>query len=690
MAKWKIRTYAIAIFAYSVSFYFLAHFKPEAIQELPSKQAWSSDSRSGSQLAEEKNADDRIPETSRITSSFSLHGPPSFLKQFAMKYCTILFKIQDFGNVCKPFVPIFSHTVSNNLVAVDDDFILAYKHDFDERGSHAHINLWHSGTQMLPYTELARSRFIKKIFGGVISEQNKLILANPRSCSFSLERKYNETMRTAHRDYAPDALAYHLILSYRYWKASNQTSIFTAEWKQAAMAILQVWSEDMQHATSGNLVVGPFRPEGQKTNGRPALHSNIIISAALRQLAEMDERFYHDEFLFQTALKIAATIENSVQNYKTSESERDMDELLVSYACQSVYFGGSEACNQKLSEETRQHILKSETFTLKKLLLLGISSDEVEMRQIIGRIYNHTLSYNFTLRKSDDVPVNEIPWSDWDYALFSELVFKYVSLVAPAEVVALQKWIDEKSAYNPKIGTPEEQKLERLQKRNIAEKGDAAVRSRVVKLNIALVIAEPISEELDPDLEVNIASAALQENLNSPYIRSVHARIASADPKYFETRFNGEKGKIIDGSGKFTVGEAIKYANEHLKGSVVLITKNSDVYFDSSIRNLLQMSERADSKLAYFLSPQIEECRDYRGVHDVIAFYAPLPQNIAEETLELDFDATDLEERLVEILQKEKVAVLNPCKQIRAFHLQDRKSDRKTNRNLCVPTDDLL
>lgn len=90
-------------------------------------------------------------------------------------------------------------------------------------------SLLFSTLQVLPLLKSHKETWTCSFIEGVIKRHQYLILQNPYASSYrlSFERVGDSACTVEKMDYTPDNLASFIHLSYKWWKASNRTEIFT-------------------------------------------------------------------------------------------------------------------------------------------------------------------------------------------------------------------------------------------------------------------------------------------------------------------------------------------------------------------------------------------------------------------------------------------------------------------------------
>lgn len=118
-----------------------------------------------------------------------------------------------------------------------------------------------STAQVWPYLSLSRSdNKLRQLIAGVIHRQTKCILLDPYANAFYKDfNKVSEwkdditAMKPGihERKWEIDSLCYPIRLSYGYWKATGDTSVFDTEWKEAMRNIVQTFTEQQRLTGKG-------------------------------------------------------------------------------------------------------------------------------------------------------------------------------------------------------------------------------------------------------------------------------------------------------------------------------------------------------------------------------------------------------------------------------------------------------
>jgi hypothetical protein len=187
-----------------------------------------------------------------------------------------------------------------------------------------------STAQVWPYLPLAKDDpGLRRLLEGVVRRQTACVLIDPYANAFNDGPKGSEWAKD-HTDMKPelherkwevDSLCYPVRLAHGYWKATGDTSVFDAEWRAAAAAILRTFREQQRKGGPGpysfrrttsvaydtvplggygnptrpvGLIHSAFRPSDDACVYPFLVPSNLFAVASLRQLAEVSEAVTKD------------------------------------------------------------------------------------------------------------------------------------------------------------------------------------------------------------------------------------------------------------------------------------------------------------------------------------------------------------------------------------------------------------
>ena len=187
-----------------------------------------------------------------------------------------------------------------------------------------------STAQVWPYLPLAREdRALRRLLEGVVRRQTACVLVDPYANAFNDGPKGSEWAKD-HTDMKPelherkweiDSLCYPVRLAHGYWRATGDASVFDAEWRAAAAAILRTFREQQRKDGPGpysfrrttsvaydtvplggygnptrpvGLIHSAFRPSDDACVYPFLVPSNLFAVVSLRQMAEVSEAVTKD------------------------------------------------------------------------------------------------------------------------------------------------------------------------------------------------------------------------------------------------------------------------------------------------------------------------------------------------------------------------------------------------------------
>ena len=208
-----------------------------------------------------------------------------------------------------------------------------------------------SGAQVWPYIGFAsEDKHLQDMLRGVIRRQFKLIIIDPYANAFNRGQEGGSwqgdltdmKLELHERKWEIDSHCYPIRLAYEYWKETNDTSIFDAQWIEAMELILQTLKEQQrkenlgpyqfQRVTSkasdtqlnfgyGNpvnpvgLIVSAFRPSDDATFLPFLVPSNFFAVTSLRKAAEILTDVNNSDKLANECLKLADEVEVALNKY---------------------------------------------------------------------------------------------------------------------------------------------------------------------------------------------------------------------------------------------------------------------------------------------------------------------------------------------------------------------------------------
>jgi meiotically up-regulated gene 157 (Mug157) protein len=208
-----------------------------------------------------------------------------------------------------------------------------------------------STAQVWPYLPLCtHDEPLRQMIAGVIRRQTKCILIDPYANAFNDGPGESEWLSdyTAmkpelhERKWEIDSLCYPVRLAFNYFKTTNDTSVFDADWKKAAALVLKTFREqqrkdgktpykfrrktDRPYDTLSNdglgnpvkpvgLIVSSFRPSDDASVYGFLIPSNLFAVVSLRQIAEISSTVYRDGVFAAECRALAAEVDAAIRKY---------------------------------------------------------------------------------------------------------------------------------------------------------------------------------------------------------------------------------------------------------------------------------------------------------------------------------------------------------------------------------------
>jgi len=212
-----------------------------------------------------------------------------------------------------------------------------------------------STAQVWPYISLTASdNKLKDLIAGVINRQMWCINIDPYANAFydgpgesEWKNDLTEMKPELHeRKWEIDSLCYPVRLSYGYWKATGDTSVFDSTWKEAIKRIIKTFREQQRKEGQGSykfqrvtgwqtdtvagggygnpvvpvgLIVSIFRPSDDATIWPFLIPSNYFAVKSLRQIAEISSSVLKDLPLSSDATLLANEVESALAKYARAD-----------------------------------------------------------------------------------------------------------------------------------------------------------------------------------------------------------------------------------------------------------------------------------------------------------------------------------------------------------------------------------
>lgn len=265
-----------------------------------------------------------------------------------------------------------------------------------------------STAQVWPYLPLVNDdEQLQKLFQGLINRQSKCINIDPYANAFNkgAEGSHWESDQTEmkpelhERKWEIDSLCYAIRLAYHYWKKTNDTTCFDANWVKAMKSVVRTFQEQQRKEGKGpysflrttskptdsqpgngygnpinpvGLIVSSFRPSDDATIFPFLIPSNYFAVVSLKQLTEILNSLGIEKELSKSAFLLAEEVEVALEKYasadhlaygKTLAFEVDgfgnqlfMDDANIPSLLSLPYLGAVDQ-ESKLYQNTRKFIL---------------------------------------------------------------------------------------------------------------------------------------------------------------------------------------------------------------------------------------------------------------------------------------------------------------------------------------------
>ena len=291
----------------------------------------------------------------RADQNFASRRPPQSQRKFASRsveelLSTVKAKVAD-PELAWMFENCFPNTLDTTVTAgvIDgkpDTFVITG--DIDA------MWLRDSSCQVWPYLQLAKDDgALHKLFQGLIARQTRCILLDPYANAFLYDSKSKPLswavgdlteMRpgVAERKWEVDSLCYCIRLAHAYWRATEDSSPFGADWLRAMQLVTSTFREQQRKSGHGNyhfqrrtetptdtqalggygnparpvgMIYSMFRPSDDACIYPLFIPGNLFAIVSLRQLAEMAAEVAHDAGFAGECRALAAEIESAASQH---------------------------------------------------------------------------------------------------------------------------------------------------------------------------------------------------------------------------------------------------------------------------------------------------------------------------------------------------------------------------------------
>lgn len=209
-----------------------------------------------------------------------------------------------------------------------------------------------STAQVSPYLPFVREdKGLQELIAGVINRQAYCINKDPYANAFYNDETKQGEWKTDHTEMKPgiherkweiDSLCYTVRLAYKYWKTTNDTSVFDETWNKAAKLIVQTFRQQQRKtgkgpykferttswATDGvplggygypakpvGLIFSMFRPSDDATIYPLFIPANFFAVVSLKQMAEIFTAVYKDAAFANECTAFAKEVEVAIKQY---------------------------------------------------------------------------------------------------------------------------------------------------------------------------------------------------------------------------------------------------------------------------------------------------------------------------------------------------------------------------------------
>jgi meiotically up-regulated gene 157 (Mug157) protein len=209
-----------------------------------------------------------------------------------------------------------------------------------------------STAQVWPYLSLMQEDSkLKELIAGVINRQKKCILSDPYANAFYKDGNKVSEWKSDLTEMKPgiherkweiDSLCYPIRLANRYWKLTNDITVFDNDWEQSIVLTLKTFKEQQRKTGNGpytfqrttawatdgvplggygypvspvGLICSMFRPSDDATIFPFLIPSNFFAVVSLKHASEMVKSIRGNNSLANECLQLATEVEKALQQY---------------------------------------------------------------------------------------------------------------------------------------------------------------------------------------------------------------------------------------------------------------------------------------------------------------------------------------------------------------------------------------
>jgi hypothetical protein len=206
----------------------------------------------------------------------------------------------------------------------------------------------------------------------------------------------------------------------------------------------------------------------------------------------------------------------------------------------------------------------------------------------------------------------------------------------------------------------------------------------------------------NPKMKQDEPLIALQANLLNHFVEEIHLLVEEPDWEAtigaIKRMINKEKITTFKMTKRWTPADAFKYANDNLKGKIVIMT-NNDIIFDYTLINMREFPKdqkqmwaisrrrttfdgRRGQPPIQFIEVHPDMCWSYVGSHDGYVFVPAISQAIIDDTGDFYLGEWGCENRILYAFAHAGYGTHNPCWRFNLWHYSTAYYKKNTNRRV--------
>lgn len=186
-----------------------------------------------------------------------------------------------------------------------------------------------ASAQVRPYLYFAKSDpAVRKLLAAIIQREAKYLQIDPYANAFTVDYRVWE------QKFELDSLAYPVILAWSYWKATGDTSIFTADQSGALDKALQTLQREQDHPKNSRythkemaqdgkgravgytgMIWTGFRPSDDACYYNFLIPSEMMAVVALGDMADIQKNVYHNIIKAHEADSLRNEVQRGIQTF---------------------------------------------------------------------------------------------------------------------------------------------------------------------------------------------------------------------------------------------------------------------------------------------------------------------------------------------------------------------------------------